>query len=340
MRNLMLVCAALAVVSAIVSVNLWRELRDERTQSAQLAAKLEELRGGVVSALRQPPAVAHAVAPTANGKAAETPPTAAAEAARQAPANAARPANSFAINERDLMKDPEYRKARIAQTRASMAQNYPDLAEELGLSAEELDKLFTLMASQQTEMMEHSIFIGAGEQPPSEAEMQERSKIMSEINERHQGELAASLGGKYQQFQDYQQSLGARQRVTQLRRTLEGSGMSLSDAQSKPLVAAITAEQRRTSQEMAGLYRDMGPAGPEQQAKLQEENFRRQADSNARLIAAAEPHLDSRQLATFKSMLDSQLAMSRALSRAQRQQQEQAAAQGQPVQQGQRVLIF
>lgn len=40
MRNLMLACAAFAVISAIVSVNLWRELSAERGQTAQLRAQL------------------------------------------------------------------------------------------------------------------------------------------------------------------------------------------------------------------------------------------------------------------------------------------------------------
>ena len=36
MRNLMLVCAGLALVGAMVSVNLWRELRVERATVAEL----------------------------------------------------------------------------------------------------------------------------------------------------------------------------------------------------------------------------------------------------------------------------------------------------------------
>lgn len=337
MRNLMLVCAALAAVSAIVSANLWRELRDERARSAQLAARLEDLQGGAGSAVRQLPVAQVAAAPT--GKPAETASPGAAEAPRQPAADAPLPANVIRINERELMKDPEYRNARILQARATMAQLYPDLAEELGLSADEIDKLLTLLARQQTEMSEYSIVIAAGEQRPSDAEMQERTRIMGEINQRHQEELAASLGGRYAQWQDYQQTLGARQRVIQLRQTLAGSGLSLSDVQARPLVAAIAAEQQRMSQELTALNREMGQR-PEQRARLQEENFRLQAESNARMIAAAERHLDPRQLATFRSMLDSQLAMSRAVSRAQRQRQEQAAAQGQAAQQGERTLIF
>ena len=47
--------------------------------------------------------------------------------------------------QRELLKDPEYRKAMQAQLRVNQTQNYPDLAEELGLTAEEANKLFDLL---------------------------------------------------------------------------------------------------------------------------------------------------------------------------------------------------
>src|SRR5262245_52061375 len=107
----MLACAGLAVVSGIVSVKLWRDLRHERGLNAELQAQLADARGQPVVAAPDrsaPPATA-----TAQAQDNQAAPLSAAESA----AAAEEADRQFNARRREQRNNPEYRKTFLTQAR-------------------------------------------------------------------------------------------------------------------------------------------------------------------------------------------------------------------------------
>lgn len=330
MRNLMLVCAGLALFSGVVAVNLWRELRAERVLTAELRTQLNGSQPAQWTPASEGMQSAPLPAPggmSSPANEARPEQTAAAVEGARPPAQTAPVADvaRLILNQQEMMKDPEYRKARLAQTRMSLPQNYPGLVEELGLTPEEADRLFNLMAENQMEMsdltMATATFNGV---PPDPAAVEEVNRRRPEMQRRQEEALMSMLGSaRYSQYQEYQQSRPARQQVVQLNRALEGVGLPLTPEQSRPLTAAYIAEQKRQREDTQRL---MSGRSVQDVARMQEERFELQAESNRRMLEAARPHLSTQQLETMKASLEQQLTMNRATQRMLRQQQE---AQGQ-----------
>jgi hypothetical protein len=329
MRNLMLVFAGLAVMAGIVSANLWRELRLEREMTAGLRAQLAQAATPSFTPGSSMPARAPAPAPatsTADAASAAKPRTELPPAAVPLPG---------LINSRELMNDPDYRKARLAQTRLSLPQNYPGLIEELGLSREEADQLFDLLAEDQVSLSSQMPISTNGQIDPSA--MQEYTRARQEQQAKLNESIASLLGSRYGQWQEYQQTRPARTQVTQVGRTLESMGMPITTAQQRPLTAVYIAEQKRMMQERQSMVSNMGNIArdPQSQARLQEESMKLQTESNRRILEAAAAHLSAEQVEALRLNFEQQMAMSRATSRmlnAQREAQAQAQSQGQAVQ--------
>jgi hypothetical protein len=239
--------------------------------------------------------------------------------------------------ERDLMKDPEYRKLRLAQLRSNIARNYPGLAEELGLSDREADKLFDLLAENQLAMTGETALLTANGSPPDQAAVQQIIQRQQASQREQEAAIRSQLGdAKYAQWQSYQQTRPARQRVMTMNTQLAQAGLPLTDSQSRALTTAMIAEQQRQQQDTQSFARAMGngnPSDPNFRAQLQEEMRKRSEENNRRMIDAAAPHVNAKQLAALKDQFEQQAAMSRISSRMQierdrlQQQQAQPAAQ-------------
>jgi hypothetical protein len=155
--------------------------------------------------------------------------------------------------------------------------------------------------------------------------MEEVNRRRPEMQRRHEEALMTLLGStRHSQYQEYQQTLPGRHRVVQLNRALESAGMPLTAEQSRPLMAAYVAEQNRQLEDTQRLAASV--RGSQDAARMQEERFELQAESNRRMVDAAKPHLTAQQLETMKASLEQQLTINRATQRMIRQQQE---AQGQ-----------
>jgi hypothetical protein len=293
---------ALAIGAVMLSVSLWRDLRSERLIAAVLREQL---------AVRQP-AVGPGAMRVAELPAEASPP---ADVGRQ-PRSAATPENAAGgfrgfggtSDESAMLRDPEYRKARLVQLGMTMRRFHAGAAMELGLSAAEADALFALLAEQQLDAQS----VQMAEPALHDAAMlQQQLKQMEALHQRQQAAIELQLGGKYHQWQDYEASRPVRARVDQLRASLASNGFPLGDAQARALVTALVPEQKRMEQAMMEMARSgAAPAGIE-------EMFRIEADGEQRMLDVARAHLDERQLQTFRAMIDSQQAMMRAQSRAQ-----------------------
>lgn len=324
MRSFLPICAGLLVVSGIVSVSLWRELRAERQARAELQAPLAQPKS-------QEPAPAAPALPVQSANDPQ-PPVANTQPAAISPALAPAakavatsglmstdPA-TVAATRLELLKDPEYRKARIAQIRASQIEGYPGLVEELGLSGSEADQLFDLLAELQlsTNMETNAL---AASRADEQTTQQETARIQQEARRKRQEALGALLGtAKFAQWQQYQQTLPARAQATaQLTSVLAAAGQPVSSTQLQPVAAAMALEQRRQSEELQSMFRDAGTMDAQGRAKLQAEVLSRQEQSNRRVLDAASAHLSSGQLAALRSSLEQQVAQARESIRLQQQ---------------------
>jgi hypothetical protein len=332
----MLVCAGLVLVGGIVSVNLWRELRAERELNTGLQAQVSQLQAQVDELQAASPALPRFASQPADATLMPALPRPAPQAAvtteGERPIQASLDVPRFVLDRQEMMKDPEYRKARLAQTRMSLPQNFPGLIEELGLGPEDADRLFDLLAESQLEMSDVSMLAATiNGVPPDPVVMEDANRRRQEMQRKQEESLMAMLGAnRYSQWQDYQQTRGPRQQVVQLGRTLEGVGVPLTAEQSRSLTAAYIAEQKRQRDDTQRMFNSARQSGPVDQERMMEERFKVQAESNRRIVDAAKPHLNAQQLDALQASLDQQLVMSRSSSRLMRQQMER---QGQsPVQ--------
>jgi hypothetical protein len=307
MRNLTFVCAGLALVGGLVAANLWRELRAERELTADLRSQVSELQIGLslrptaVADLPQPAvAVISKVEPSSHA----TQPSAKESDGPAQGATGALPA--FVLNQQELMKDPEYRKARLAQTRATIAQSYPGLVEELGLTPEDAVRLFDLLAESQLKMNETSLVaavLNGGQPDPGVLENANRRR--QELQREQDQALMNMLGGgRYTQWREYQQTRGFRQQVVQLGRALESAGVPMTPEQARPLTAAYIAEQRRQREDVRRLQTSAGPVSPADPVRRREEQSKLQEESNRRLVEAAKPYLTAQQLEALQTSLN------------------------------------
>jgi hypothetical protein len=336
MKALVPVLAGIAVISGVVSASLWLELRTERQANAELRTQLAESRisshqpvaSVQPTAAPQPAGALPATAAASNPTSAPSP-----DAPRQArladasatSATLASLASAIGIsssNERDLLKDPEYRKAKLAQLRIQLARSNPGLAEELGLSEREANQLFELMANSQLNLASEvtaTTATGTTDVAARVQQLQARSREQTEA-------IRTMLGStKYTQYQQYQQTLPARNQVVTMGSQLAAAGQPLSDAQSRALTTVMINEQERQRQQppLALLAQSASSASSQQRtAQLLEESLRRQEETNRNVLDAASAHLNATQLATLRQQFEQQNAARRqTLTRLQEQQQ-------------------
>jgi hypothetical protein len=150
------------------------------------------------------------------------------------------------------------------------------------------------------------------------------ARVQQETQRKQEESIASLLGaGRYGQWQEYQQTQPARLQAVQVGRTMESQGQPLSAAQSRHLAGAFAAEQKRQQDEMQGQNPGVAVGDPLlAQLQMQEENLRRQAERNRRIVDAAAAQLTAPQLDALRTTLEQQLTLSQASSRARRQQLE------------------
>lgn len=191
-----------------------------------------------------------------------------------------------------LASSPEAQ-AKVRNLRRGMlTDRYPDIEAVLGLSAEQVSKLFDVLAQQQTEVM-----VEASAGPVSDPATG-RVLIGGSRQKEHEAQLSALLGNKYSQWKQYNLELPVRREVQDLTVILESDGMSLNNSMKAPLVAALLAEQKRIAQDMYASALGGGGAG-RLPSRYSAENV------DARLRAAS-PYLNAQQLDEFRAYLERQ----------------------------------
>jgi hypothetical protein len=323
MKNLLLVFTALLAISGIVSAILWGDLRTERQTNAELRSQLAM--SGIVS--RAPATSATPAAPAQ--PVATTPPAAVPEApiaaAKPAPpalesevfmrattaaiTAGARPLTGGIVDERDLMNDPEYRKAQLTQARLRLAQSNPGLAEALGISRREADHLFEVMAETQLKLTDEftEMVTKAAGATPSIAAMMEKASGRQDPARTVLGEA------RYAQYQEYQRNAKpALTKVASMGYNLKYASQPLNDSQSRAVAAAVLAEQQRQRQEAEAAPRpNPNPGVPRNAADTLAEYRKTEDESSRRILAAVSPHLNSAQIDVLQKEIEQQAAFAR-----------------------------
>lgn len=298
------------VVAGVAAGMLWRDLSAVRSQSTELRDRLLALQSAQVAASLSPdpllgPAALAGPATTASPG---SPQGATAPAATTGPAaarNASQAGNALMEGISKVLSSPEGRDIVLAQVRMMLPQQFPDLAQELGLSKAEEEKFFDMLARQQADLS-GGVLGALGGGGMDQAAIQEMQRKAREQQQAQQAEINTFLGSKAPQWQEYQRTLPVRQQVNSLKTAL-GPDNPLTASQSRSLMTAISAEQERIRQDRRNAPR---PAADNPQNRL-EQQMQRQQEDNARLVSAASSHLSAQQLESYRNLLQQQIETQR-----------------------------
>jgi hypothetical protein len=357
MRKSVIALGIAALTCGTASAYLWQELRTTREEAQVLQARIAQLEHASSTPSTQsmpsariesapfdaPPAPAPRPAIQAKTTVTRNAPAASFTAVPQAgmialaapgalrtdPEMRRRMQENFE-QQRKMLQDPEYRELMRSQQKMGLKHMYGDMESMLGLSREEAQRVLDVLAEQQLRSMEQQrpFLPPADGSPPDQAAMREQQRYFAELKRKNDAELAAALGPKYSEWQDYQQNTWSRSQVMRLRESLAGSDEPLRQDQLKPLVQAIAREQQQMQMSSMRAQYPSGSAGPEAQLRMQEEWLERTAQSHERIRNAVSSLLTPSQLQQLQEQQDQERKMQELNLRMQRARLAEAAARG------------
>lgn len=290
----------LLVIGIVVAV-LFIEVKSQRERNAGLLARVTELEAARLLAA---PVAGVTTQPASAPQGGSTGPAepAAATAAAPVPAGEVNPVGEMV---RQMIESEEGREYTRSMSVLALKEQYPDLAQALGLTEEQAGKLIDLLARHRVETgVDRMTLIDT---PRNRAAAERLARSIAEKDQAKEGELAALLGDKYMQWKDYQRTAADRHRedlqrrqVEQLRTAVSAPGRPVGDAQFSALRAELDAEQQRIQVESRGL-------GLQQQVA-------RVTDDNQRLLDVASRHLDPVQLESYRRHLRQQADLMRMMA--------------------------
>jgi PAS domain-containing protein len=362
MSKIALVLAIIAIGEGAVTLHLVRQVRTERETAQTLQARVTELEQKA-----QQPGAAFVVAPTqpatvnpfvAGGRAAPAPPKAVADKTA-APGNAMVGAftssgpiplsnqdqqrmreqmQASMERQRMLMRDPEYREAMRAQQKMNLVRSNPNLARDLDLTPEQLERLYEVLAEQSLRAMENSspMWSVDGERPDA-AKMQEFHRKAVEQQRSNETELRRTLGdAKYREWQEYQSMAGVRWEADRVRNSLASAGAPLDESLAKPLLKTLHQQQMKLMQQAAAaaassnananarlmVSSTFAPASSSDMLKMQEQSLEMITQHQKRQREALASVLTPEQLKVVEDEHNAEQQMQRAQLRIMRAQQE------------------
>jgi hypothetical protein len=180
-----------------------------------------------------------------------------------------------------------------------MHLQYPDLAQQLGLSPAQAEALFDFLMRQQGDL--NRIALAGGESG---------SQAIKEMQANQQHELEAFLGpSDYQKWQAYAPTLEARRRISELTSMVASSGEPITETQKQPLLDTILAEQQRRAQEEQ--MRAYPTTDRRAQLDTAMQDLKGREESYQRIQDSARNYLTPVQFETMKASMDRQIAMTR-----------------------------
>lgn len=255
MQKIALVLAIAAVGEGLIALHLVRQLQAERENAQTLQARVVELErrvpqraaGATFVAIPAPTTSPFAVVgqsapaqptPVINGQTI----TALPEQQQMREQMAA-----SMERQRTLLKDPEYREALQTQQKMMLMRTSPEVARDLNLTADQVDRLFGTLAKQSLRGMEA---MNLWEEQPEPAKVQELQRKALEQQRENEAELKSVLGeAKYREWQDYQAMAGVRYEAQRLRGSLASAGVPLDENLAKPLMKVLQEQQQKVMEQ-------------------------------------------------------------------------------------------
>ena len=205
-------------------------------------------------------------------------------AAAATPAETPQPQGSFLSK---MLKDPEMRKMMAAGAMNALRGLYADYLKQANLTQDQTDKFFQILENRQTSLMDSSAELMAGGKP----DVNGVTAATDAANDAMQKLLGPQ---QYQQYEQFEKTLGSRVELQQFSQQLAGEGAPLQDYQSTALLQII-------SQESASLPQ----TGSAQGMAMSQEDMNQYAQAvsvmNQRVYNRAMSVLSPQQLAYFAS---------------------------------------
>jgi len=203
-----------------------------------------------------------------------------------------------------MLADPTQRESMLLEQKVMMRSMYPRLAQAIGMTNEEAERLFTLLAQQQIDFQE--IFARCAVDPNCDA--QDASHNQTDPGAQ---EIADLLGAeRQQQFETYKNTLMERESVVQLRSRLPDASRLL-DERAEALIAALADERQKIHMEAAqrgagmnGFGTGVGVIFSASDAATPEAQIESAQANSRRMRARAAEVLDAEQLRVFDQMQD------------------------------------
>jgi hypothetical protein len=283
MRKSTLVLSAAVAASAASSLWLWSQWRDERTINLDLRARVEALGRREESAPMAAPVVPSAEIPAARASPAFP------ESQSAVPVSPPKASYPGRFQQR-LLKNPEYRQALRNQQRQLIEFEFRELPKYLGLSPEEGNRVFDLLAEQGVKILELQ-----WRDPRGQEEGKSRQVLLRELRAQNEAEMTKLLGDpNMNRLQEFRSTLQSRAEVTSVRSELAMGSDPLREDQVEPMITVVNAELQRMNQELSDF------------AMSQEVSAAKRSElaiaANQRIVDAAGPILTSVQLAALKDL--------------------------------------
>ena len=308
MKIFVSVCAALAVAAGTLSGLMWRDLNAERQISADLRSELvtarAELAARPVVQLAAPPAAAPAVE--------AAPPVAA-----QASAESTRTTGITEVVKRQqaLLADAEYLKARRNQVRVTLRERYAGLAQQLGISPQQMDKVIDILVESQLRDSDQTTDLLANGMPHDAASVAEMQRQAEQYQQQLKTDVSALIGEDgFNQLMEFEETQPSRTRVNNLTTLLARGGHPMTPAQTQSLTRVIIAEQKRMDAESQALA-NAGQANTKSPAE-------RQAEANRNILQAGTGFLDGQQLELMRGRFQQRATIDSAADRVQQVERE------------------
>lgn len=196
------------------------------------------------------------------------------------------------------VQSPDMTTRRREVGRTILNHGNPDLAEALGMTDDEAERLLDLLQT-------HVENIGAlGLRGPDDnvaGTLEERTAVMVTRIQENEAELQAFLGNRYSRWKDYNEVRTAWQLRRDLRAELEAEGMPMTDTQSKALITGLVESVRIFNQERPGVSARLGVVSGGGLMLIT-------SGQRQTLMDAGAPHLTPLQRESYRRVLDAAVA--------------------------------
>jgi hypothetical protein len=201
-----------------------------------------------------------------------------------------------------MLTDPTQREGMLLEQKMMMRNMYPRLAQSIGMTNEEAERLFTLLAQQQIDFQEEFARCAV------DSNCDARDGGLNQTDTSAQA-IAELLGaGRQQQFEAYKNTLIERESVVQLRTRLPDASR-LPDERAEALIAALADERQKIHMEAAqrgagmnGYGTGVGVIFSASDAATPEAQLESAQANSRRMRARAAEVLDTEQLRVFDEM--------------------------------------